>query len=81
MLDRLYCSFVSAKTAFMNRMREEKGSHTVEIVIFIAIAVGLAIIFRNQIAKLMGNIFKSADKAATDLSEGTVEKFSGGIGG
>ena len=81
MLDRLYCSFVSAKTAFVNRMREEKGSHTVEIVIFIAIAVGLAIIFRNQIAKLMGNIFKNVDDQTKKMGEGTVEKFSGGIGG
>lgn len=73
MFDKLYCSLMSAKTAFVNRMREEKGSHTVEIVIFIAIAVGLAFIFRNEIAKIMDKIFQSADKAATDLSAGTIE--------
>lgn len=73
MFDKLYCSLMSAKTAFVNRMREEKGSHTVEIVIFIAIAVGLAFIFRNKIAEIMDNIFKTAEKATTDLSAGTIE--------
>lgn len=72
MLDRLYCSFVSAKTVFFHRLREEKGSHTVEIVIFIAIAVGLAIIFRNQIAELMNGIFKTAKDQTDKLGAGDI---------
>lgn len=73
MFDKLYCSLMSAKTAFVNRMREEKGSHTVEIVIFIAIAVGLAFIFRNKIAALIENIFGAAEDATGQLSAGTIE--------
>lgn len=66
MMLKLYCSLVTAKTAFMKRFREEKGSHTVEIVIFIAIAVGLALLFKDKVAKLISDIFNSVD--AKDLS-------------
>lgn len=72
MFDKLYCSLMSAKTAFVNRMREEKGSHTVEIVIFIAIAVGLAFIFRNKIAEIMDKIFQRAGTATEELGAGTI---------
>ena len=71
MFDKLYCSLMSAKTAFVNRMREEKGSHTVEIVIFIAIAVGLAFIFKDKIAQLIDSVFGEASDAVTDLSKDT----------
>jgi hypothetical protein len=68
MFNKLFCSLMSAKTAFVNRLREEKGSHIVEIVIFIAIAVGLAFIFKDKIAALLDQIFNVSTEAVDTLS-------------
>jgi len=78
MFTKFYCKMLSTKTAFMNRMREEKGSHTVEIVIFIAIAIGLIVIFGNKIGELMDKIFKTGEKVVTDATNVTVDLPGGG---
>lgn len=67
MLTKLYCGLISAKTAFVNKMREEKGSHVVEIVIAIAIAIGLLLLFKDKVAELISGVFKQADP--TKLAE------------
>lgn len=40
-------------------LKSEKGINTVEVVILLAIMVGLALIFREQIGKFANNIMKS----------------------
>ncbi|NLB79671.1 MAG: hypothetical protein GX796_12780 [Clostridiaceae bacterium] len=40
-------------------LKSKRGINTVEIVIILAIMVGLAIIFREQIGKFANNIMKS----------------------
>lgn len=45
---------------FSNIIRNEKGINTVEIVVLVAIAIGLALIFREQIIGFLNSIFSNA---------------------
>lgn len=38
-------------------MREEDGMGTVEVILIIVVLVGLVILFKNQITKIVNNIF------------------------
>jgi len=40
-------------------LNNEKGINTVEIVVLVAIAIGLALIFRDKIKEFMDAIFKT----------------------
>lgn len=56
---------------------EEDGLGTVEIVVIIAILVGLALLFKNAIGNFVGNIFKglsgSADNVTPNNTNAAVE--------
>jgi len=43
---------------------DEKGINTVEIVVLVAIAIGLALIFREQILSFINKIFNSTFDAS-----------------
>lgn len=49
-----------------NFLKEEDGMGTVEIILIIAVLVGIALVFRNQIIKfvngIMNSVFPDADK-------------------
>jgi len=40
-------------------VKNEKGINTVEIVVLVAIAIGLALIFRDKITSFIQDIFKN----------------------
>lgn len=69
MFTKLYCAAISAKTHFAHRFREETGdTGLVVMLIMIAIAVGLAFVFRDQISELLTSVFGRATEAVSDLS-------------
>lgn len=45
------------RKCFLKLIREEKGINTVEIVVLIAVAIGLALIFREQLLGFINRIF------------------------
>lgn len=57
--------------------REEDGMGTVEIVVIIAVLVGIALIFRDAIIKfvteIMRNVFAD-DSINTDVNSGSIRK-------
>jgi Flp pilus assembly pilin Flp len=44
--------------------RDEKGINTVEIVVLVAVAIGLALIFREQLLGFIGKIFSNTFDAS-----------------
>lgn len=46
------------KKFFLRMIRDEKGINTVEIVVLVAIAIGLALLFREQLLGFINQIFK-----------------------
>lgn len=44
--------------------RDEKGINTVEIVVLVAVAIGLALIFREQLLGFIGKIFNNTFDAS-----------------
>ncbi|MDD4296681.1 MAG: Flp1 family type IVb pilin [Ruminiclostridium sp.] len=45
------------KKLLIKFVKDEKGINTVEIVVLVAIAIGLALIFRDQITSFLQSIF------------------------
>ena len=39
-------------------LQEEDGVGVVEIILFLVVLIGLVVIFKNQLTKLVNNIFK-----------------------
>lgn len=63
----LYCWLKAEFDAFKN---EERGAvDLVVIVVLIAIAVGLAILFKDQIGGILSRLFGEIDSATTGLTE------------
>ena len=52
------------KRWFLKIVRDEKGINTVEIVVLVAVAIGLALIFREQLLGFIGDIFKGTFDAS-----------------
>lgn len=66
MLTKLYVKALVAKMVLAEKLKSEKGEvNIVAIVVLIGIAVLLAIFFRGQIEKLLGELFKSITGSAT----------------
>ena len=61
----------SLKQNLKNRLADETGLQAVEMLVFIAIAVGIAFIFREQIANLLDSVFSRATEATKDLGAGS----------
>lgn len=47
-------------------IKEEDGLGTVEIVLLIAILVGVALLFKGKITEIVEKMLKKLDKSATD---------------
>lgn len=48
-------------------LREEDGIGVVEIVLILVVLIGLVIIFKKQITKLLENIFKEIEKQSKEV--------------
>lgn len=58
-----------------NFLKEEDGLGTVEIVVIIAVLVGIALIFRDAIIKFVTSIMKSVfadDSITKDINSGSI---------
>ena len=56
-------------------------SQIVVALVLIAVAVGLCIIFREQIETIMANLINTISQAIADLASGTAYGSGGGTGG
>jgi Flp pilus assembly pilin Flp len=60
-----------------NFLKEEDGLGTVEIVVIIAVLVGIALIFRDAIIKFVTDIMKNVfadDSIINDVDSGNIRK-------
>ena len=55
-------------------------SQIVVALVLIAVAIGLCIIFRNQIFKIMQNLFDTIGKQIENLTKGDIVTTGGGSG-
>ncbi|MGI6668126.1 MAG: Flp1 family type IVb pilin [Acetivibrionales bacterium] len=65
------------KNLLKSFMSEEDGLGTVEIVIIIAVLVGIALIFRDAIIKFVTDIMKSVfadDSITTDINSSNIRE-------
>lgn len=70
MFNKLYAAAIVAKYRVENFLKEERGDvNVVAIVVLIGVAVLLAILFKEQIAKLLGNLFGTITNNATNAIE------------
>lgn len=53
-------------------LKDEKGVSTVEIVIILAVVVGIALIFRDQMIEFAGDILDDVLQTETDVSPETI---------
>ena len=51
-----------------NFLKDERGVSTVEIVIILAVVVGIALIFRDQMLEFAGDILDDVLQTETDIS-------------
>jgi Flp pilus assembly pilin Flp len=66
-LDLLYKWFqggIKVKKWFRTIIQDEKGINTVEIVVLVAVAIGLALIFREQLLGFINKIFNNTFDAS-----------------
>lgn len=62
---------------FKSFLKEEDGLGTVEIVVIIAVLVGIALIFRDAIIKFVTDIMKSVfadDSITKDVNSGNIRE-------
>lgn len=74
-LDKLAINAKIKAEAFMESLKTKKmgDSQIVVALILIVVAIGLAIIFRNQINKIIQNVAAHVQDAVNDLSNGTAD--------
>ena len=73
MLEVLDALYIGAMIHIKNFFTDEKGSvDLVTIVILVAIALALAVIFKKKISDLMKNMFDSMDQSSGELDPSTV---------
>lgn len=58
----------------MNRnvLKNEQGINTIEIVIILAVVVGIALIFRDKMIDFAGNILNDVLNTETDINPETI---------
>ncbi len=66
--DQMICKFKGIK----NFITDERGVNTIEIVIILAVLVGIALIFRDQMISFAGNILTDVMETQTDVSPDTI---------
>ena len=52
---------------FAEFMRQEDGVGVIEVVLILVVLIGLVIIFKGQITKLLNNIFKEIEKQSKEV--------------
>jgi len=68
MLEVLDALYIGAMIHIKNFFTDEKGSvDLVTIVILVAIAIGLAVIFKNKIVEILTNMFDSMDQNTQNI--------------
>ncbi|MCI8950399.1 MAG: hypothetical protein HFG49_10215 [Lachnospiraceae bacterium] len=50
-----------------NFLREEEGVGVIEVVLILVVLIGLVIIFKGQITKLLDNIFKEINSQSKEV--------------
>lgn len=55
-----------------NVIKNEEGVNTIEIVIILAVIVGIALIFRDKMIDFAGNILSDVLNTQTDISPETI---------
>lgn len=61
------------KEAIRNFWEEERGDHLVEIILVLVVVVGLAIIFRDKIAELVGKLWTSITGTTDNFNPDSVK--------
>lgn len=55
------------RNEFVEFMRQEDGVGVIEVVLILVVLIGLVIIFKEQITKLLNNIFKEIEKQSKEV--------------
>ena len=55
------------RNEFVEFMRQEDGVGVIEVVLIRVVLIGLVIIFKEQITKLLNNIFKEIEKQSKEV--------------
>lgn len=55
------------RNEFVEFMRQEDGVGVIEMVLILVVLIGLVIIFKEQITKLLNNIFKEIEKQSKEV--------------
>lgn len=55
------------RNEFVEFMRQEDGVGVIEVVLILVVLIGLVIIFKEQITKLLNNIFKEIEKQLKEV--------------
>lgn len=55
------------RSEFAEFMRQEDGVGVIEVVLILVVLIGLVIIFKGQITKLLNNIFKEIEKQSKEV--------------
>lgn len=80
-LDRLAITAKTKATMLKNNLTSKKpgDSQVVVALVLIVVAVGLAIIFRNQVNIIIANVATRVDTAVNDLAAGVVDSTAGTV--
>ena len=80
-LDRLVIAAKTRATMLKDSLTSKKlgDSQVVVALVLIVIAVGLAIIFRNQVSIIITNVASRVQEAVNDLAKGVVDNTAGTV--
>ena len=80
-LDRLAIAAKTRATMLKDSLTSKKlgDSQVVVALVLIVVAVGLAIIFRNQINIIIANVASRVQEAVNDLANGVVDNTAGTV--
>ena len=80
-LDRLAIAAKTRATMLKDSLTSKKlgDSQVVVALVLIVVAVGLAIIFRNQVNIIIANVASRVQEAVNDLANGVVDNTAGTI--
>ena len=80
-LDRLAIAAKTRATMLKDSLTSKKlgDSQVVVALVHIVVAVGLAIIFRNQVNIIIANVASRVQEAVNDLAKGVVDNTAGTV--
>lgn len=62
------------KELVMGFWKEEEGLGTLEILLIVAVLVGVALLFKNQITGWVGTLLDTTDTKISEFDPATIEK-------